>query len=146
MRIFGVLRMAPWWRGPLLLLRRGGVVVALMAAGAIAALPAAAATPKRHLPAIVSLHSPCYARETIAEICSLEVALSTASDRALPRGYLLIPLSFPSALAVRVPTLALRLSASCLCSSSVGSVFFAKAARSESLDCAAPWNSATAFE
>jgi len=32
MRIFGVLRMAPWWRGPLLLLRRGGVVVALMAA------------------------------------------------------------------------------------------------------------------
>ena len=45
MRIFGVLRMAPWWRGPLLLLRRGGVVVALMAAGAVAALPAAAATP-----------------------------------------------------------------------------------------------------
>ncbi len=45
MRMFGVLRMAPWWRGPLLLLRRAGVAVALVAAAAVATLPASAATP-----------------------------------------------------------------------------------------------------
>jgi putative ABC transport system permease protein len=45
MRIFGVLRMAPWWRGPVLLLRRAGVVLALVAAAAVATLPAAAAAP-----------------------------------------------------------------------------------------------------
>lgn len=37
--------MAPWRRGPILLLRRGGVMVALVAAALVATLPAAAATP-----------------------------------------------------------------------------------------------------
>lgn len=37
--------MAPWWRGPALLLRRGGVAIALIAAALVATLPAAAATP-----------------------------------------------------------------------------------------------------
>jgi len=46
---------------------------------------------------------------------------------------------------VRVPTLAFRLSASCLCSSNVGNVFLANAASSASLDCEAAWNKATAF-
>jgi len=84
---------------------------------------------------------PVAARVTIPEASS-----RGGGDRAFQRGYLLMPLCFPSALAVRVPTLEFRLSASCLCSSRVGKVFFAKAARSGSLDCAAPWNSATAFE
>jgi putative ABC transport system permease protein len=38
-----LLRLAPWRRGPLLLLRRPGVAVALLAAALVAALPAAAA-------------------------------------------------------------------------------------------------------
>ncbi|GAA5183163.1 hypothetical protein GCM10023322_21800 [Rugosimonospora acidiphila] len=44
-RGLGPLRMAPWWRGPALLLRRGGVVIALVAAALVATLPAAAAVP-----------------------------------------------------------------------------------------------------
>ena len=44
-RPFGVLGMAPWRRGPLLLLRRAGVAGALLAASAVATLPAASATP-----------------------------------------------------------------------------------------------------
>ncbi len=43
--MLGVLRMAPWRRGPLLLLRRPGVLTALVAASFVAALPAAAAAP-----------------------------------------------------------------------------------------------------
>jgi putative ABC transport system permease protein len=45
MHVFGALRMAPWWRGPGLLMRRAGVVVALVAAAFVATLPAAAAAP-----------------------------------------------------------------------------------------------------
>ncbi len=41
----GVWRMAPWWRGPLLLARRPGVALALAAAAAVATLPAAAVVP-----------------------------------------------------------------------------------------------------
>lgn len=43
--MLGELRMAPWRRGPLLLLRRPGVLTALVAASFVAALPAAAAAP-----------------------------------------------------------------------------------------------------
>ena len=43
MRLFGLLRMAPWVRGPLLLLRRPGVAFALTVAALVTALPAAAA-------------------------------------------------------------------------------------------------------
>lgn len=40
-----IMRMAPWWRGPQLLLRRLGVAFALIVAAAVAAIPAAAAAP-----------------------------------------------------------------------------------------------------
>ena len=43
MRVLGLLWLAPWRRGPLLLLRRPGVAVALFAAALAASLPAAAA-------------------------------------------------------------------------------------------------------
>ena len=43
--MLSVLRMVPWWRGPVLLLRRPGVLTGLVAASFVAALPAAAAAP-----------------------------------------------------------------------------------------------------
>src|SRR5215468_3633665 len=74
MRIFGVLLMAPWWRGPLLLLRRGGVAVALVAAAAVATLPAAAATPFLSSSRDATLH------HQIAAACPWSVGVTVNSN------------------------------------------------------------------
>ncbi len=72
--MFGVLRMAPWWRGPLLLARRGGVVLALAASALVATLPAAAAVPFLDSARSATLH-----HQTVAD-CATSAGLNTATD------------------------------------------------------------------
>ena len=61
--MLGYLRMAPWRRGPWLLVRRPGVFLALVAASFVAALPAAAAGP------FVSASRHATLRDEIAQSC-----------------------------------------------------------------------------
>jgi putative ABC transport system permease protein len=74
MRIFGALRMAPWWRGPALLLRRPGAAVALIAAAAVATLPAAAVTPFLSSSRSATLH------HQIAATCQWALGAYVASN------------------------------------------------------------------
>lgn len=57
MRFLGIWRMAPWLRGPWLLLRRPGVAVALIAAAFVAGLPAAAGAPYLSSATNATLHN-----------------------------------------------------------------------------------------
>lgn len=57
MRFLGMWRMAPWVRGPWLLLRRPGVAVALIAAAFVAGLPAAACAPYLSSATNATLHN-----------------------------------------------------------------------------------------
>jgi len=75
--MLGVLRMAPWRRGPYLLLQRPGVVTALVAASFVAALPAAAAAP------FVSSARNATLAHRIADSCLYRVG-PTATTSILP--------------------------------------------------------------
>jgi putative ABC transport system permease protein len=66
--------MAPWWRGPVLLLRRAGVALALAAAALVATLPAGAAVPFLDSARSATLH-----HQTAAD-CATSAGLNTATD------------------------------------------------------------------
>ncbi|MGC9670663.1 FtsX-like permease family protein [Planosporangium sp. 12N6] len=68
-----LLRLAPWWRGPVLLLRRPGVALALAAAGFVAALPAAAA------PLFLSSAQDATLHHQLARSCSWDNGLAVRS-------------------------------------------------------------------
>jgi putative ABC transport system permease protein len=68
-----LLRMAPWWRGPALLLRRAGVALALAAAALVATLPAGAVTPFLASSRSATLH------HQITADCPTSVGLNVAA-------------------------------------------------------------------
>ncbi|HKD97121.1 MAG TPA: hypothetical protein VKB69_05890, partial [Micromonosporaceae bacterium] len=76
--MLGVFRMAPWRRGPALLLRRPGVLTALVAASFVAALPAAAAAP------FVSSARNATLAHRIADSCSYLVGPTVTRGVAVP--------------------------------------------------------------
>src|SRR4051794_37580132 len=78
--MFGVLRMAPWWRGPVLLLRRAGVAFALAAVALVATLPAGAAVPFLSASRSATLH------HQIAAACPTSVGLSVAAPLSFGPG------------------------------------------------------------